>query len=54
MPVAPGPTGEAATVGIRALMLLGAGPIAAVTILLAWRHREADAALPSPAEGARV
>jgi hypothetical protein len=28
--------------------------IAAVTILLAWRHRDAGAALPSPAEGGRV
>ncbi len=29
----------AATIGIRALMLAGAIPIAAVMTLLAWRHR---------------
>jgi predicted MFS family arabinose efflux permease len=29
----------AAAAGIRGPMLIGAGPIAAVTILLAWRHR---------------
>jgi MFS family permease len=29
----------AATAGIRAPMLIGAAPIAAVTVLLAWRHR---------------
>jgi predicted MFS family arabinose efflux permease len=29
----------AATAGIRAPMLIGAGPIAVVTILLAWRYR---------------
>jgi MFS family permease len=29
----------AATAGIRAPMLIGAGPIAVVTILLTWRHR---------------
>ena len=33
----------AATAGIRAPMLVGAGPIAAVTILLTWRHRNAGA-----------
>jgi MFS family permease len=31
----------AAAAGIRAPMLIGAPPIAAATILLAWRHREA-------------
>lgn len=34
----------AAAAGIRAPMLIGAGPIAAVTILLAWRHRNAGKA----------
>jgi len=33
--------GMAAAAGIRAPMLIGAGPIAAVTILLAWRHHAA-------------
>jgi MFS family permease len=33
--------GIAAAAGIRAPMLIGAGPITAVTILLAWRHRAA-------------
>jgi MFS family permease len=33
----------AATAGIRAPMLVGAGPIAVVTILLAWRHRSRPA-----------
>jgi hypothetical protein len=31
----------AAVAGIRAPMLAGAVPIAAVTVLLAWRHRRA-------------
>jgi predicted MFS family arabinose efflux permease len=31
----------AAAAGIRAPMLIGAAPIAVVTILLAWRHRAA-------------
>ena len=34
----------ATAAGIRSTMLLGAMPIAAVTILTAWRHRTADAA----------
>jgi predicted MFS family arabinose efflux permease len=38
----------AATVGIRAPMLIGAGPIAAVTILFTWRHRDGDAARATP------
>lgn len=38
----------AATAGIRAPMLIGAGPIAAVTILLTWRHRDTGAARLTP------
>jgi MFS family permease len=34
----------AAAAGLRAPMLIGAAPIAAATILLAWRHRKADPA----------
>jgi predicted MFS family arabinose efflux permease len=43
--------GIAVAAGIRAPMLIGAGPIAVVTILLTWRHRhrEADGAAPSAA-----
>ena len=41
--------GIAAAAGIRAPMLIGAGPITAVTIFLAWRHRAAG---PRPAKTA--
>jgi MFS family permease len=40
----------AAAGGIRAPMLLGAGPIAAVTILVTWRHRDAGRS-PRPKVG---
>jgi predicted MFS family arabinose efflux permease len=39
--------GIAAAVGIRALMLIGAGPIAVVTVFVTWRHRDAGR-LPRP------
>jgi MFS family permease len=40
----------AAIAGIRAPMLIGAGPIAVVTILLTWRHRDAGR-VPRPKTG---
>jgi hypothetical protein len=44
----------AAAAGIRAPMLIGAGPIAAVTILLAWRHRDAGRAPETGENGHRT
>jgi MFS family permease len=38
----------ATAAGIRSTMLVGAGPIAAVTIATAWRHRTRDRCLANP------